>query len=285
MASFNKQIKLSKTMKKRTTVFPENVNPTTFKSYTEGTADRGLAKMKVVGYQLVGDNTTTQKNYALYLNSITDPLGSLGGANHPSGYAAYILLYNNYRVLKTSVTIMVIQTAASTVPIVVCFCPRTASVADTDFEKLGVEPYAQTRLLATGTSAPPTVFQSSMVPQKLFGVTNEQYGSSSYVAAFGAHPTYIAYGELLISSADKTTNIPTGLISVFVEMKMQVEFSDRVQLDPTLSNQLVEFEQKLVKQFREKQGQAKALPEPNNEFSMENFVMVPRSSLGGFLTH
>ncbi len=246
-------------------LFKLNIKPTTLVSDVSGVADRAFVKMKTVGYVATGAAGAVYKNFTLYLNSITDPLGDFGNGK-PNSQAAFALLYTRYRVITYTVDIQIMNLA--NFPVLAVFVPQSTATGDIAFNNISVEPYAVAKMVPHAASYKPTVLKQTMHVQKVFGVAKELYSQPEFNALFAANPASILYGKLHIESGDGTTVLGATTQYIMIQITQEVECFDRNDLDLNLRDKLVKMEYEVFKKYQEE----KKLQE---EFKQLNTLDLP----------
>jgi len=158
------------------------------------------------------------------LNSVFDP-DATGVGHQPRGFDQWSLVYNQYRVSRCDVNVLIRQRASHGINVRAIANNAAASLAG-DFN-LG-EFMAHTYLGQTSSNTPPLKRKLSFQPHKILGNTWQQYiGNDGSSALTTTNPLDECYLHIVVQQVDQVTACD---FEYEVQLLYRVTFYDRVNL-------------------------------------------------------
>lgn len=206
--------------KNSTAKFFTNINPN-----RGPIAQRLITKLK---YNEGFGSAATPIDYVWNLNSIFDP-NQTGTGHQPYGHDTLALLYNRYRVIKTSFILRAASGTAGTYTARVVVGANNAVTAYTDANLAAESPNFRTFFVQNGTNN--LHIKGSYYLPQLTGQTETEYkGDDRFAALFGASPTENLCLHVVNAGPGDNTSPGTDIIVYNITLIFHVECWDPKEL-------------------------------------------------------
>lgn len=157
-------------------------------------------------------------------NSIFDPNVS-GGGHQPLYRDQYAAVYNQYRVLGSSIKVDVINVSNNS-SLIWCIEPNTSIGSPTDISQIYEQSRAGAPKIVPVASRISSRLKKYSSTRKVCGLTKAQSNDSELSSQMGGNPNNLWYWNLFFQSADNTSVVDCV---VMVKLVYYVQFFDRVQ--------------------------------------------------------
>lgn len=209
------------------------------------------------GFFHYGALSTASTGYAenIYrLNSCYDPDYSGAGAQ-PLGFDQWAAFYNRYKVLSAKWKVQ-FASPTSLAESIVTVLPNLVNTIDNQGPYVMAEPYAKSSIFSTNGGWKPTL-GDHMEINKIFGITEQEFGEESYTAAVGGSPVNVAYLHVRVDTASGGLS---GSVYYLTEIEYDVEFYSRVELELSLWSEFLRFKQDKGKELVKETSQSQNPP-------------------------
>lgn len=159
------------------------------------------------------------------MNGLFDP-DFTGSGLQPEGFDEWMALYEQYRVIKSKITITlaVLGTTAPTSAFRAILMPATTTVAETTMDDAAASIYAQ-EIVSMGVTNPTKKLSKCMSVATVRGVRPQSVmDEASYAGNSFGNPTYGAYWHLYVEPVDAFSTVT---VYAFTEIEYYVDFFER----------------------------------------------------------
>lgn len=188
--------------------------------------DMSFVKLKYVTALSISAALGANATYVFRGNSCFDP-DFTGVGTQPFGFDEYSAFYQNYRVLGSSVKLLVTNNISGAFPLV-AILPSPISNPTADYYNLYGNPYVKKILNPAGNSQGEVKqLKHYISTRKILGLTKEQMGDSSYGPLVTANPGiswyWVIAGQDILLAGDLD-------VFIYVEITYYTEFYIRREL-------------------------------------------------------